>query len=218
MESTTIDIVPANVAAAPSSVASEAGSFFSSKWFRYGLLVIILAFLGFNIFTYLGKATDAATTAVKPAVKPVLDVAQTAGEAVIDTAEKALDVAAEGVEKVVDVAGDATKQVVNTGALGVEAAARKTAELTSGGIDKLQQISNRKALDDAEKRWNQSMPEPDDALSNTQARQTASQSGYCYIGEQGGVRSCIKVSAHDECMSGDIFPTAAICINPSLRE
>jgi hypothetical protein len=41
--------------------------------------------------------------------------------------------------------------------------------------------------------------------------------GYCYIGEDRNFRSCVKVSQHDICMSGDIFPTREICINPNLR-
>lgn len=43
-------------------------------------------------------------------------------------------------------------------------------------------------------------------------------SGYCYIGEDKGFRSCIEVGKGDICMSGDIFPTKDICINPNLRE
>jgi hypothetical protein len=45
-----------------------------------------------------------------------------------------------------------------------------------------------------------------------------SKSGYCYIGEDRGFRSCIEVGEGDICMSGDIFPSEAICINPTLRE
>lgn len=45
----------------------------------------------------------------------------------------------------------------------------------------------------------------------------ASGMGYCYVGEDLGFRSCIKVGKADRCMSGDIFPTKDICINPSLR-
>jgi hypothetical protein len=41
--------------------------------------------------------------------------------------------------------------------------------------------------------------------------------GWCYIGEDRGFRSCIYKSSEDKCMSGDIFPTKDICINPSLR-
>ncbi len=43
------------------------------------------------------------------------------------------------------------------------------------------------------------------------------QSGFCYIGEDRGFRSCISVGEGDVCMSGDIFPSHAVCINPKLR-
>ena len=60
------------------------------------------------------------------------------------------------------------------------------------------------------------MPSPDDATSVTQSG-GRSKSGYCYIGEDRGFRSCIRVGENDKCMSGDIFPTMDICINPNLR-
>ena len=60
------------------------------------------------------------------------------------------------------------------------------------------------------------IPEADDSMSSVQ--KPASKSGFCYIGEDRGFRSCINVGEGDVCMSGDIFPTEAICINPNLRE
>jgi hypothetical protein len=60
------------------------------------------------------------------------------------------------------------------------------------------------------------IPLPDDATSVTQGG-GRSKSGYCYIGEDRGFRSCIRVGENDQCMSGDIFPTMDICINPNLR-
>ena len=60
------------------------------------------------------------------------------------------------------------------------------------------------------------IPEADDSMSSVQ--KPASKSGFCYIGEDRGFRSCINVDEGDVCMSGDIFPTEAICINPNLRE
>jgi len=48
--------------------------------------------------------------------------------------------------------------------------------------------------------------------------QTSSQDhGYCYIGKNNNVRNCAKVSSKNKCMSGDIFPTMELCINPNLR-
>jgi hypothetical protein len=60
------------------------------------------------------------------------------------------------------------------------------------------------------------IPELDDSTSRIQMNPT-SKAGFCYIGEDRGFRSCIDVCAGDVCMSGDIFPTEAICINPNLR-
>ena len=63
-----------------------------------------------------------------------------------------------------------------------------------------------------------SIPKPDTADSRTQLSQSSRKSGYCYIGEDRGFRSCIKVNESDKCISGKIFPTEAICINPTLRQ
>ena len=43
------------------------------------------------------------------------------------------------------------------------------------------------------------------------------QGGWCYIGEDNGHRTCFEVGANDTCMSGDIFPSQEICVNPNLR-
>ena len=61
------------------------------------------------------------------------------------------------------------------------------------------------------------IPKADDSTSRVQMN-PSSKSGFCYIGEDRGFRSCIKVGEGDVCMSGNIFPTEAICINPKLRE
>jgi hypothetical protein len=57
----------------------------------------------------------------------------------------------------------------------------------------------------------------DDSYSSIQKSKSSSKSGWCYIGEDRGFRSCINVGENDTCMSGDIFPTSDICVNPNLR-
>lgn len=47
--------------------------------------------------------------------------------------------------------------------------------------------------------------------------QALEERGFCYIGTDRGVRSCIRVNPGDKCMSGQIFPRSDICVNPSLR-
>jgi hypothetical protein len=42
-------------------------------------------------------------------------------------------------------------------------------------------------------------------------------SGWCLVGQEQGFRSCIEVNEFDKCLSGDIFSSKEICINPNLR-
>jgi Tfp pilus tip-associated adhesin PilY1 len=58
-------------------------------------------------------------------------------------------------------------------------------------------------------------PIADETTSNIQ--QPINKTGWCFIGEDRGFRSCIEVGDNDICMSGNIFPSQDICINPSLR-
>ena len=64
---------------------------------RYTLIIIILAFLGFNLFTYLGKATGV----VADVLKPMLAVL---GFGAGETVKQTVNVSAEGTKGVVDVA------------------------------------------------------------------------------------------------------------------
>jgi len=90
---------------------------------------------------------------------------------------------------------------------------------TSSSLDPFNDTSLDTALNNAKIANNcQSIPEADDAYSsNIQSNKSSSKSGWCYIGEERGYRSCLQVGENDECMSGDIFPSNDICINPSLR-
>ena len=42
--------------------------------------------------------------------------------------------------------------------------------------------------------------------------------GWCYIGSEGGTRSCASLEEGMSCSSGEIFGKKEVCINPNLRE
>lgn len=164
---------------------------------RYFIIILILIFLGFNIFTYLGKITEW----ILDLIRPILAFF---GYGLAET----------------------TKQVVKVSATGTKGLVDVTAGTVTGGINILEKglshkkkrgKSDMKALDNSVNNQ-QSEPMPDDAGSKTQASKARGKAGYCYIGEDRGFRSCIQVGEADMCMSGDIFPTRDVCINPSLRE
>ena len=57
--------------------------------------------------------------------------------------------------------------------------------------------------------------EVDRGLSNSSVG--VKKEGYCYVGVTDGVRGCVKVYKDESCMSGNIYPTQEICMNPDLR-
>ena len=82
---------------------------------------------------------------------------------------------------------------------------------SGSNVEQWQQDSLLKALDNAKQQAN---VQPDDSRSSIQ---TTGKSGWCYIGEEQGTRTCAELGVNDVCMSGDVFPNQAICMNPNLR-
>jgi hypothetical protein len=168
-----------------------------SNMFKYIIIFIILAVLGFNLFTYVGKFSKLLgkiTDYIINIFKPILAYF---GYGVTTTAKKTIDLTAKGSKKAINVA----------------------AGTLTGGINVLEKGLNNKKnnLDKALKKAKQSQPLPDESGSLTQSNKGTHKAGFCYIGEDRGFRSCISVGEGDTCMSGDIFPSKDLCINPNLR-
>lgn len=208
------------------SSSNSNDGFFSTNgktsYMRIGLIVVILLFLGVNIFTYLGDFLQVVKEAVAPLLKNILE---SLGYVVTETTKDVAQLSAEGAKLGIDVAAGTVESGVNViqGQLDIDqgsssqdmAKQKQQGQGNQNSNTPINQLSSSlsSALADAE--YN-SEPMPDDATSSTQ-RSGPGKSGYCYIGEDRGFRSCIQVKEGDTCMSGDIFPSQAICVNPSLR-
>ena len=57
-----------------------------------------------------------------------------------------------------------------------------------------------------------------DTITSYKQEQLIKENSYCYIGTENGQRECTNVYAGEVCMSGQIFPKMAVCINPHLRD
>ena len=171
---------------------------------KYILIILILAFLGFNIFTALGDATDKTTGIFGTLLEKI-------GYGTGETVKQTVNTVAKGAKLGVDVAAGSVDDAVDLIEKGVG-----VKNVKFNRIDN-KSISTEKAIKNAQKNKSNlnAAPEPDDAMSSTQKSQN--KAGYCYIGEDRGFRSCIKVGEGDKCMSGEIFPSQDICINPNLR-
>jgi len=193
--------------------SSGRNSFFSfngkTNYTKLGLVVIILLFFGINIFSYLGDFLQKLKETTAPFLKTTLE---SLGYVVTEGTKEVTSVAAEGVKLGVDVAAGTVESGIDViqGQLDLEQSNNSVTSKQQSSIS----ASLTSVLADAEENTD---PLPDDATSSTQ-RNGSNKSGYCYIGEDRGFRSCIYVKENDVCMSGDIFPSQDLCVNPSLRE
>jgi len=156
-----------------------------SNFFRIGVIVIILLFLGVNIFSYLGdflqkiKESHFIQNILKSLGYGITQGTKEVTEVTADAAKLGVDVAAGTVESGIDVI---------QGQLDLEQSPlSKKNNIAQQSAPQMSSLNS--ALADAEERTE---PQPDDAMSSTQRLGTG-KSGFCYIGEDRGFRSCIKV-------------------------
>ena len=199
-----------------SGESSNTNSIFS--WFKnisiltWVIIIIVLAFFGINVFSYLSQGTQDITNIFSPIVNSISSVfANLTGQVT--------NVSAEGAKGVVNT----TAAVANTGLTGIQQLSSPT---TTAGvpIQSTMPTPQTNALNTALNTSTQTLAneeegqnyQADEANSSIQSA-SSGKSGWCYIGEDHGIRACAEVGMNDTCMSGDIFPSQEICINPSLR-
>lgn len=115
----------------------------------------------------------------------------------------------DGAAKITEVGASSALDVTSNT---IKNAGQGTKDVTDTISGELDEIAN--ALDIHVVNKSKETPIPDDSGSDIQ---TQKKTGYCLIGEEKGYRSCMYVGKRDTCMSGEIFPSLEICINPSLR-
>lgn len=177
------------------------------------LIILILAFLGFNIFAYLAKGTQTITDIFGPIVDKLF------GTAVVVTGE-VVDVSAEGAKAVVK----GTAGVLETGLTEVQNITPNAAESGIKGQPINQQpqqpdVTQQSTLNRALNTSQSQQPSEQDYQANeaSSSVHSAGKAGWCYVGNDRGFRTCAQVGVNDTCMSGDIFPSQEICMNPNLR-
>ena len=187
------------------------------------IVILILAFLGFNVFVYLAKGTQDISNIFGPIVAKIAGLfAALTGQVT--------NVSAEGAKQVVNVSAstattglsavqDVSKgNLPNTGTSNAATTLKTQAvQSTMTQPDIMANNTLNKSLNTAQGQQQQGSNdyEADESSSNIQGG--VPKAGWCYVGEDRGFRSCAKVGVNDTCMSGDIFPSHEICVNPSLR-
>lgn len=180
----------------------EQGKSFLGKigWKMWILIIILLTFLGVNVFLYLAQGSEFIASLLNPLLGTSLGVA---GETV--------DVAAEGGKSAVDI----VSSIAKIGLLETQSVAKKAKnvnELSSAKLDfGLPDVPDNNTLN----RNINTKRKKERNVGSYEGTDTSGQ--WCYVGEYNGIRNCRQLEKGDVCMSGNIFPNRDICINPTLR-
>jgi hypothetical protein len=168
----------------------------SITWQTWLIVALVLAILGFNIFYYLAKGTQD----IHNMLAPILNLF---GQTVVGTTRQAVNTAVVGVSGTTHALNNGLEQPVIQNAINPLANVLNTAGVTTVKENDTYTANLQKQNNDIEA---------------VQASSSIHKEGWCYIGEEQGYRSCAQVGVNDQCMSGDIFPTKDICVNPNLRQ
>lgn len=210
-------------------------SYFSSiTWQTWVIIILILALFGINIFIYLAKGTQETALLFNQIFGPILKFF---GYSALETTKQTIDLTATGTKAGVDIAANtATGTIDNIQQTALATSGTSTGvSIPQGKMSSSSFPQNVNVNQNLNQNMNQNMnqglerdslsralenakqPEnvaPDDSRSSIQ---TTGKSGWCYIGEEQGIRSCSEIGVNDVCMSGNVFPNQAICMNPNLR-
>lgn len=187
-------------------INDQSESFFSKiPWYFWLVVVLILAFLGFNLFLHFTKGSDDISNFFEPIIEKAANFFG------ISIAKKEEQEENENENEKVSTSVEVSQGQNIENTIPPQDSAQKTAlynALNKSSPEKKQKVSSVPKNSDYA---------ADDSYSSIQQSKSANKAGWCYIGEDRGFRSCINVSENDTCMSGNIFPSEEICINPSLR-
>ena len=216
---------PALETSGSSSGFSFSNMFSETTWQTWLIVVLLLAVLGFNIFYYLASGTQFFANFVAPYIKYFSDLAGGTIGTIGTTSKQIVTTSATGTKSGVDItAGTITSSIDALGSAieGTSSAVAQTGQAVEKDVSTSPENPLNNALNNAQQQQQQQGGDPDtfqadDSYSSIQSGKSSSKSGWCYIGEERGIRSCSQVGPNDQCMSGDIFPTSQVCVNPTLR-
>jgi len=222
---------------------SEPKTNFVKSIFFWIFIIILLAFLGLNIFKYLAEGTDIVSGLISPIAYIITMVSgDTAKTTLQHTSQGTQTIASETsnflqmlLKLITDMFNNSVKFIANSSTSGISylQSTIKQDKITStngngtngngtnsneeqeeGVLKNERKIENR--IQDVPKTIKNLINNKEDEIPEP-SRSESQQHGYCYIGKENNSRYCAKVSSKSKCMSGDIFPTMDLCINPKLR-
>ena len=207
-----------NTPSLDSDATSGEGMF--SSWWVWIFIILLLTYLGFNIFNYLAKGAQTTNDVLSPFWAYIMSFFNYVPSSISSVQPDDGGVQAETGS---DGDGNTSKQAGGGKPISAENATPHTASVskmspesahTQQGPDNAQNTALNRALNISKQ---QELPKQDYVANDSYDSTQQGKAGWCYIGSEQGYRSCSQVGEADTCMSGNIFPTQEVCVNPSLR-
>ena len=203
-----------------STIDVTPSSIFSSIWF-WLILIIVLAFVGFNIFSYLAKGTDILvqftsffTDIFENISKFIINLSATGTQAAADVGASSIDTSLEVVKENTD--GRPNEPDPQQQQQGQQQ--QQSQQQQQGQQQQQLYMQQQKPYPTSYPQSNEFPPSQTEMEPMPASAMDAdNKSGWCLVGQEQGFRSCIEVNEFDKCISGNIFPSKEICINPNLR-
>ena len=189
------------------------------------ILLIVFPAIGIVTMAILGNVYENVTEVTSPIILNFLKLfGYSAGTIINKSADVAGDVAKLGI----DIAEGSIQNVGNL----VQGKPGNNNDLTNKGYldetieKKLNEDIDKKIANAIDKKLEKTRSESnykkptevkDDSSDNTIQKPISSDKmGWCLIGEYQNKRGCVSVSESDQCLSGQIFPSKEMCLNPTL--
>ena len=199
-----------NTPSLDSDATSGEGIF--SSWWVWIFIILLLAYLGFNIFNYLAKGAETTNDVLSPFWTYIMSFFNY-GPSIAQPDDNEVDIDDKDSNSNLDGGKPISAENAKPNTAPVSKMSPDSAQ-NPQGPDNAQNTALNRALN-ISKQQELSKQEyvANDSYDNTQQ----GKAGWCYIGSEQGYRSCSQVGEADTCMSGNIFPTQDVCVNPSLR-
>lgn len=186
--------------AAVTSASSTSSSMSFWKLFKISLLIFIIVLLSVNLYSFYFHGQDALTYYLGDLFGDFNEPSNTENANLSNADQKENKIP------------HPDKDVEDGNA---ETAVDLAAEKVSN-IEKIIPTKLNKALNDNNK--NTLDGEGKNYKANNLSVNVNKKAGFCYLGKDRGVRTCVEVDGDDTCMSNQIYPTMDKCVNPNLKE
>lgn len=185
------------------------------------ILLLILHHYNIEVFSVLGDTLDGLINAVYNLLQSFSKIfapfIETVYTLLYGTVKETTKTSAVGMKKAADVnaevVGDMTDPIIN------EEEERNTTKdnesTTKGGDIRKRKIEIKKQVSDKLKQQvnKQTEKQPQQTIQTDEADSSIQKSGWCYIGNDEGVRKCVNVSDSNVCMSGLVYKKQEDCLN-----